>query len=113
MTGHDPPPVPPPPRPRSYARDGTFGRYIPDGRSVVPFRSGMSPIGRSLGDPNSVTLIGLTDVPAAAYPRLQGYWGNKTRIIALPGVGTQGTPTKNCKSLRIWPTIFREWPHFV
>ena len=30
-----------------------------------------------------------------AYLQLQGYWGNQARIRGLPGVGTQGTPTKN------------------
>ena len=31
----------------------------------------------------------------AAYPRLQGYWGNQARIGGLLEVGMQGTPTKN------------------
>ena len=46
--------------------------------------------------------------PPAAYPRLQGYWGNQARIRYLyPRYLYQ-----NLKSLRIWPTIFRGWPNF-
>ena len=49
----------------------------------------------------------------AAYPRLQGYCGKQARTRSLLGVGTKGTPYQKLKSLRIWPTIFREWPNFV
>ena len=50
---------------------------------------------------------------AAAYPRLQGYWGNQARTRGSWELGSKVPPDQKRKSLRIWLTIFREWPTFV
>ena len=55
---------------------------------------------------NKLTFLPYPSLEAAAYLRLQGYWGNQARIRGLLGVGTQGTPYQNLKSLRIRPTFF-------
>ena len=50
----------------------------------------------------------------AAYPRFQGYWGNQARTRGSWELGSKVPPyQKKQKSLRIWLTIFREWPNFV
>ena len=82
---------------RSTAGGEVLGRSGQQ-RCIDPVYFGESMTGVSHGCYQSVacpTVNKTIYLASAAYPRLQGYWGNQARIRGLPGVGSQDTPTKN------------------